>query len=85
MTFIGVSLLDFSADFCDRPLRALLLDTCNTNDRNTGLNIHAFLMGMGVFTVFFVIFPKDDPPTVKKYTRTYKSFYIPSTINDIFI
>jgi hypothetical protein len=47
LTFIGVSLLDFSSDSCDTPLRALLLDTCNSKDQNTGLNIHAFLGGMG--------------------------------------
>ena len=40
---IGVTLLDFSADSSDSPLRALLLDTCNQDDLETGLNIHAIL------------------------------------------
>ena len=47
LTFIGFSLLDFSADSCDSPLRAFLLDVCNSNDQNTGLNFHAFLGGAG--------------------------------------
>ena len=42
---IGVTLLDFSADSCDSPLRAYLLDVCCTEDQDTGLNIHAFLGG----------------------------------------
>ena len=54
LTFIGVSLLDFSADSCDTPLRALLLDTCNTKDQNTGLNIHAFLMGLGAASGYII-------------------------------
>ena len=29
------------------PLRAFLLDVCNTEDQDTGLNIHAFLGGLG--------------------------------------
>ena len=45
---IGVTLLDFSADSCDSPLRAFLLDVCNPDDQDTGLNIHAFL-GMYLF------------------------------------
>ena len=44
---VGVTLLDFSADSCDSPLRALLLDVCNPRDQETGLNIHAFLGGVG--------------------------------------
>ena len=44
---VGVTLLDFSADSCDSPLRAFLLDTCNADDQDTGLNIHAFLGGIG--------------------------------------
>jgi solute carrier family 45 protein 1/2/4 len=44
---IGVTLLDFSADSCDSPLRAFLLDVCNPDDQDTGLNIHAFLGGIG--------------------------------------
>lgn len=44
---LGVTILDFSADSCDSPLRAYLLDVCNTKDQDTGLNIHAFLGGTG--------------------------------------
>jgi len=44
---LGVTLLDFSADSSDSPLRAFLLDVCNTEDQDTGLNIHAFLGGIG--------------------------------------
>ena len=47
MVGIGVTFLDFSADSCDSPLRAYLLDVCNTKDQETGLNIHAFLGGIG--------------------------------------
>jgi hypothetical protein len=44
---LGVTFLDFSADSTDCPLRALLLDTCNSEDQDTGLNMHAFLGGTG--------------------------------------
>jgi solute carrier family 45 protein 1/2/4 len=44
---IGVTLLDFSADSCDSPLRAYILDVCNLRDQATCLNIHAFLGGVG--------------------------------------
>jgi solute carrier family 45 protein 1/2/4 len=47
LTALGVTFLDFSADSSDSPLRAFLLDVCNTEDQDTGLNIHAFLGGMG--------------------------------------
>ncbi len=40
-----MTILDFSADSCDSPLRAFLIDVCNTEDQDTGLNIHAFLGG----------------------------------------
>ena len=40
---LGVTFLDFSADSSDSPLRALLLDSCNEDDLETGLNIHALL------------------------------------------
>lgn len=44
---LGVTFLDFSADSSDSPLRAFLLDVCNPEDQDTGLNIHAFLGGAG--------------------------------------
>jgi solute carrier family 45 protein 1/2/4 len=44
---IGVTLLDFSADSADSPLRALILDVCNSKDQDTGLNINSFLGGTG--------------------------------------
>jgi solute carrier family 45, member 1/2/4 len=44
---LGVTLLDFAADSSDSPLRAFLLDSCNSRDQETGLNIHAFLGGTG--------------------------------------
>jgi hypothetical protein len=31
----------------DSPLRAFLLDVCNVDDQDTGLNIHAMLGGLG--------------------------------------
>ena len=44
---LGVTILDFSADSCDSPVRAFLLDECNSKDQDSGLNIHAFLGGVG--------------------------------------
>jgi solute carrier family 45 protein 1/2/4 len=44
---LGVTILDFAADSSDTPLRAFLLDSCNSRDQETGLNIHAFLGGTG--------------------------------------
>ncbi len=42
-----MTLLDFAADSCDSPVRAFLLDECNSRDQDTGLNVHAFLGGFG--------------------------------------
>lgn len=36
-----------AADSCDCPLRAYLLDVCNSKDRDTSFNLHAFLGGVG--------------------------------------
>ncbi|CAF0713395.1 unnamed protein product [Brachionus calyciflorus] len=47
LTAIGVTILDFSADTCDSPLRAYLLDSCNSRDQHMALNLHAFLGGVG--------------------------------------
>jgi solute carrier family 45 protein 1/2/4 len=47
LTGLGVTLLDFSADSSDTPLRAYVMDVCNTRDQDTGFNLHAFLGGMG--------------------------------------
>ncbi|RNA35506.1 membrane-associated transporter [Brachionus plicatilis] len=47
LTAIGVTVLDFSADTCDSPLRAYLLDSCNSRDQHMALNLHAFLGGVG--------------------------------------
>jgi solute carrier family 45 protein 1/2/4 len=47
LTFLGVTVLDFSADSCDSPLRAYLLDTCNYEDQHLALNLHAFVGGLG--------------------------------------
>ena len=44
---VGMTLLDFSVDSCDTPLRAFLLDTCNPDDQDLAFNIHAFLSGIG--------------------------------------
>lgn len=44
---LGVTILDFAADSCDSPLRAYIIDTCNSEDNNTGFNVHAFLGGSG--------------------------------------
>ena len=54
LVFIGVSLLDFSADSSDSPLRALILDVCNVDDQDTALNIHAFLGGLGASLGFIL-------------------------------
>jgi solute carrier family 45 protein 1/2/4 len=53
---IGVTFLDFCADSCDSPLRAYLLDSCNTKAQETGLNIHAFLGGLGASLGFILTF-----------------------------
>jgi hypothetical protein len=50
LTGLGVTFLDFSADSSDSPLRAFLLDVCNPEDQDTGLNIHAILGGLGAAT-----------------------------------
>ena len=42
-----MTLLDFSADSCDTPLRAFLVDVCSSVDQKTSLNIHSFLGGIG--------------------------------------
>lgn len=47
LTAAGVTVLDFSADTADSPLRAYLLDTCNVNDQHIAFNLHAFLGGIG--------------------------------------
>jgi len=49
--------------------------------------VAAFFGAMGlIFIIFFVIFPKNNTSAVKKYSRNFKSFYVPDTvINDIFI
>ena len=44
---MGVTFLDFCADSSDSPLRAFLLDVCNADDQDTGLNMHAMLGGLG--------------------------------------
>ena len=51
---VGVTFLDFSADSSDSPLRAFLLDVCNTDDQDTGLNVHAFLGGLGSATGYIL-------------------------------
>jgi len=53
---LGVTLLDFSADSCDSPLRAYLLDVCNPKAQETGLNIHAFLGGLGASLGYILTF-----------------------------
>lgn len=59
---LGVTLLDFSADSTDSPLRAFLLDVCNPDDQDTALNIHAILGGTGIFNAswFNFIFVFSD-------------------------
>ena len=47
LTFIGAAMLDFSADSCKPPMRALLLDVCNQKDQITGLNMYAISGGLG--------------------------------------
>eukprot|EP00057_Strongylocentrotus_purpuratus_P022072 XP_011676546.1 PREDICTED: proton-associated sugar transporter A [Strongylocentrotus purpuratus] len=47
ITLIGVIFLDVSADSSDGPSRAYLLDVCDLEDVNTGLNLRAVLGGIG--------------------------------------
>jgi solute carrier family 45 protein 1/2/4 len=47
LTTLGVTVLDFSADSADSPLRAYLLETCHVKDQNVAFNLHAFLGGIG--------------------------------------
>ncbi len=54
LTGLGVTLLDFSADSSDTPLRAYVMDVCNTHDQDTGFNLHAFLGGMGSALGFII-------------------------------
>ncbi|XP_063952355.1 proton-associated sugar transporter A-like [Lytechinus pictus] len=47
ITLIGVIILDISADSSDGPSRAYLIDVCDLEDVNTGLNLRAVLGGIG--------------------------------------
>ncbi|XP_077432531.1 solute carrier family 45 member 4-like isoform X2 [Vanacampus margaritifer] len=47
LTVVGVVVLDFSADACDGPIRAYLLDVADTEEQDMALNIHAFSAGLG--------------------------------------
>ncbi|XP_061633483.1 solute carrier family 45 member 4-like isoform X1 [Phyllopteryx taeniolatus] len=47
LTVLGVMVLDFSADACDGPIRAYLLDVADTEEQDMALNIHAFSAGLG--------------------------------------
>ncbi|XP_077454712.1 solute carrier family 45 member 4-like [Stigmatopora argus] len=47
LTVLGVVVLDFSADACDGPIRAYLLDVADTEEQDMALNIHAFSAGLG--------------------------------------
>ncbi|XP_002733733.1 membrane-associated transporter protein-like [Saccoglossus kowalevskii] len=46
-TIIGVVILDFSADSVDCPHRAYIVDSCNADDIERGMNIRALLTGLG--------------------------------------
>jgi solute carrier family 45 protein 1/2/4 len=66
LTGAGVTILDFCADSSDSPLRAFLLDVCNVDDQDTGLNVHAMLGGLG--SAFgFVLAAIDWKNTFLKY------------------
>ncbi|XP_061918900.1 solute carrier family 45 member 4-like isoform X4 [Entelurus aequoreus] len=47
LTVLGVVVLDFSADACDGPIRAYLLDVAVTEEQDIALNIHTFSSGIG--------------------------------------
>ncbi|XP_061801672.1 solute carrier family 45 member 4 [Nerophis lumbriciformis] len=47
LTVLGVVVLDFSADACDGPIRAYLLDVAVTEEQDIALNIHTFSSGLG--------------------------------------
>ena len=66
--------MDFSADSCDSPLRAFLLDVCNAKDQDTGLNIHAFLGGVGASLGYILTAIEWDNSVFIKYRK--KMLYI---------
>ena len=70
LIYLGVTLLDFSADSCDCSLRAYILDVCNNKDRDTGLNINAILGGLGC-SMGYVLSSID-------WNRTYVASYLGS-------
>ena len=45
ITIIGVVMLDYSADSCDSPSKAYMIDVCDQEDLDRGLNIRALLGG----------------------------------------
>ncbi|XP_038044111.1 proton-associated sugar transporter A-like [Patiria miniata] len=47
ITIVGVVILDFCADSCDSPSKAYIIDVCNLQDLDRGLNIRAVLGGLG--------------------------------------
>ncbi|XP_022090290.1 proton-associated sugar transporter A-like [Acanthaster planci] len=47
LTVTGVVILDFCADSCDSPSKAYIIDVCNLQDVDRGLNIRAVLGGLG--------------------------------------
>ncbi|XP_002737511.1 membrane-associated transporter protein-like [Saccoglossus kowalevskii] len=47
LTIVGVVMLDFCADSSDSPARAYMIDVCNSDDLEKGLNLHAMLGGLG--------------------------------------
>ncbi|XP_070561378.1 membrane-associated transporter protein-like [Ptychodera flava] len=46
-TIVGVVVMDFTADSVDCPHRAYIVDVCNSNDIERGMNIRALLTGLG--------------------------------------
>ncbi|XP_070561569.1 membrane-associated transporter protein-like [Ptychodera flava] len=47
LTVAGVIILDFCADSSDGPSRAYMIDVCNSDDLEKGLNLHAMFGGLG--------------------------------------
>ncbi|GAB0087876.1 proton-associated sugar transporter A-like [Sergentomyia squamirostris] len=48
-TVIGTVILDFSADNCQTPARAYLLDMCQSSDHTKALSIFSIMCGVGSF------------------------------------
>ena len=51
ITVLGVVMLDYSADSCDSPSKAYMIDVCDQEDLDKGLNIRAVLGGKSLSSI----------------------------------